>query len=260
MTNFFRDFFFGQLPAYFKKEDTYVDNAGEGLLERYLRNFGLELDDEVIPPLENYIDEVSPLLANDQFLPHIAYSLGRPPDFFNDITLYRKILHFIIRIYEIKGTERALQAMFGILGFSVSIIPVDDICVRYDSGFIYDNDNPLTTDDEGAHYDTGCCEPCRRYTLVYNADPCLVPFNLDPQFQPVSPAILAIFQSILTFLNPIHASLVELLQGIKACEEIGYDYNEQVVLTLSDLNSYDTGLLYDNGILYDSGTSITVYV
>jgi hypothetical protein len=44
-----RFWFWDQLPPIFKELDTYKDNTGRGLFERYCEIFGLEYDNEVIP-------------------------------------------------------------------------------------------------------------------------------------------------------------------------------------------------------------------
>lgn len=134
----FKDYLFGLLPSFFKENDTYKDTNDEGLLERYLRNFGLEIDGEVMNRIEDYLTQVDPLVCDEKFLNHIAYALGNPPDITSSVAEYRKFLIYSLAIYKIKGTRRSYEILFNLLGLNVFIKEeyIDD--VLYDNAEIYD--------------------------------------------------------------------------------------------------------------------------
>ena len=56
MLPLFKTYLFDKLPGFFKREDTFKDGNDEGLLERYLKIFGEELDENVSDDIDNYLD------------------------------------------------------------------------------------------------------------------------------------------------------------------------------------------------------------
>lgn len=167
MAFLFNNFFWDRLPRYYHEEDTYKNVGGRGLLERYLEIFGLELDNSIIPYLEDFLDEVDPKTASNNFLTHIAYSLGSPLDIFNDASKFALLLQYIISIYKIKGTICSYEIYFKILGLNVHVIEhFDNTEIYYDSGVLYDTDLIL--------YDS-YCELCSEYSLFFKSinQPCI---------------------------------------------------------------------------------------
>lgn len=157
------DFLWNKFPEYYPENDTNKDINGKGTFQRFLSVFGLELTNEVINKLENFIDELDPYTADDVFLTQIAWALGNPPDILQDTEIYRTILSQIIKIYQIKGTKKSYELLFALLGFSVEldeIFPGDN---QYDIGLIYDDDS-----EEATTYDFNSCEvTCTPYDLLY---------------------------------------------------------------------------------------------
>lgn len=153
-------FLFGKLPNYFKANDNHIPNTvvgyeNDGLLERYLDIFGLELDNQFTP----YIDSLHLLydaigLNNipgnntDRFLIHIADTLGNPPDIgTND--QYKTLLRYLIHILKNKGNRASLDMYLALFGYQVSEIVIDP----YDS-LVYDNLPTPAKYDSGRLYDT----------------------------------------------------------------------------------------------------------
>lgn len=171
----FKSYLFGLLPYYFKSEDSYKDNNGEGLLERYLSIFGAEIDEEVIPSIRCYLNIIDAEICEERFLTPLSDSLGNPPDVFQDVEAYRNLLSYIASFYKIKGTKESYELFFGILGYDVildEIVPPfaaveATLGDRYDLGpeLQYDLDIPEFT------YDQGQCEPCSQYDLTLNPKP-----------------------------------------------------------------------------------------
>jgi hypothetical protein len=180
----FRDWFFRQFPEYHQVNDSYKDINGEGLLQRYLRGFGVELDEEFIPYIDSFIDIIDLEKCDDKFLPLIAYLLGSPPNMDGTYATYRKLLLYAIALYKVKGTIQAYNIIANILGMSITIqeaIPAkkitydDDSNPHYDEGFIYDS----------------TCDNCSDYTIVYT--------GAVPQ------ETLDAFDKIRPFIEPINA-------------------------------------------------------
>ena len=104
----FQTFIQDRLPDYFRRNDTYVDENGDGLLLRYLSIFGDELDQEVIPTIECYLNIIDAQNCDAQYLTHISDVLGNPPDIFGDDDMYRNLLSYICSVYKIKGTKKSV--------------------------------------------------------------------------------------------------------------------------------------------------------
>lgn len=184
----FKDWFFKQFPEVYQSGDSYKDTSGEGLLQRYLRTFGLELDDEIVPYIINFSDIWDYQVCEAKFLPLIATLLGSPPSFDSDADNYRKVLAYAVAIYKVKGTIRAYQIMMGIMGFSIDILFDDPkVKITYDEPVIYDEEpDPEQYDSE--------CDYCTDYWIAYNKDN-----------EVADPDILAKLANVICFLQPINA-------------------------------------------------------
>lgn len=245
----FRDWLFNRLPPYFKLYDTYLDINKEGLLERYLRVYGLELDEEIIPGLENYLDILDPLLCDEKFLNHIAYQLGTPPDLFNTTSLYRKFLSIILGIYKIKGTRKSYILLFSLLGYAV------DLIINYPEDTVYDDGNEY--DDEENFYDD-TCGTCVEYTIIFHSSEadCQHPeLFIIPE---ITEEIEQLFRRVACFLEPINAKLLGLIPSMPICESVGVSFSEEVTITINNLVFYDTESEYDDNLEYDPGSLTTI--
>ena len=191
----FGTYFWDQLPNYFEQNDTYQDQNGKGLLERFLGIFGVELDNNTVAALENFINEKNPLTADSQFLSTIAYDLGSPVDFLNDEDSYREYLTQLISIYQVKGTSKSYQLLFALLGFSVNITELPPTQGNYDTGGIYDDSIQLPLYDND-------CPACSQYNLD---------FQTSPGLENVLTTDLAnrILQGI-SFIQPINVNLYQM--------------------------------------------------
>lgn len=237
--------FFSKLPNYYKIHDTYKDNNDQGLLERYLSIFDLEIDNEVKPLIDNYLDNIDPFTIDPKYLTTLGYTLGSPPDLHGSNADYAKLLAYIISVYKIKGTLKAYQLLFALLGYNVSIIEYAP-----DEEFLFDDGN-LFDDDPLPFYDAGCpC--CSDYSIVVN-----VLLNsggncTDPNNTSIDNTILPTFIAIVEFNQPINANLLSIISGGLVCEEVEYCYNDAVTLTVTDPENFDDGLLWDDGNSFDT--------
>jgi phage tail-like protein len=237
----FKDFIFNLFPSYFKENDSYKNGNGEGLFERYLRCFGEEIDNEILPYLENYLDELDPVTASSKMLQHISDSLGNPPDIFLNETQYRNILRYAVDVYKIKGTAASYQLLFSLLGYNTNIIEYTADEYIYDNGWFYDED---------PFYDSSC-PLCSEYSLLFT--------NASNPLSPISLTILALLESIIYWVEPINARLRNLINNIQVIDQPTLCIKEGIVIKKLEYGKYDNGLIYDDVILiYDDVVNLTI--
>lgn len=246
----FQNFFFGQLPVYYKIKDTYKDANDRGLLERYLEIFGLELNEDIIPLVDDYLNIVDPLnLPDPKYLTTLGYTLGSPPDLLvGQPDSYAKLLAYIINIYKIKGTARSYELLFSLLGFNVTIIELPpDVPLFMDEGNIMDDDLLMDI----------LCPSCSEYEVIVS--PLLTDPTLScqaPTYATVDNTILAQFIRIIEFLQPINAQLAGLVNGGLLCEVVDLCIHNEVQITTINLTTFDISLILDDSETMDTETTV----
>lgn len=233
----FQTFIQDRLPDYFRRNDTYVDNNGDGLLMRYLSIFGDEIDQEIIPTIECYLNIIDAQNCDAQYLTHISDVLGNPPDIFGDDDKYRNLLSYICSVYKIKGTKKAYELFFSLLGFDIDLyeIPLNDSVLNYDSAGEYDTD---------MIYDQSKCSPCSFYDITfYPKDPSNYVFTAD---------LIAKLRAAIKFNEPINAKLRHLTLGIRFNDSMGIKLNDSSNYVVDKVNIYDIGNEYDTTEEYDN--------
>lgn len=210
---YFKTWFFAQLPGDFKENDTYVDLSGQGLLERYLSNFGMELDENVKPYIDNFMDLFDAAKCQKQLLTHLSFMLGSPISLDNSEAVIRKVLQYAVTVYKWKGTIRSYEMLFNFIGIEIAILedtPGKQVTYDADPVFLY---------DDGNKYDTGCAD-CSGYTIAYN-------LASDPgNTGAVTPALLAIAQQIICFLQPINATFNGFIARVNITETMPITIDE----------------------------------
>lgn len=221
ITYYFKDWFFNKLPAYFTNNDSYQDANGEGLLKRYLRNYGMELDEEFKPYIDNFLDLFDAAICETTLLPHLSFILGLPISLDNTEATYRKVLKYAIRLYKIKGTAGSYKMLFNFIGLDITIL--EDIPpppVIYDANPIFIYDDPTGV----KKYDTGCAA-CSGYSIAYNS-------FVDPtNVASVPGALLALAQNIICFLQPINATFDGFVKRLNITEPFPIDIEESSTIT-----------------------------
>ena len=223
MANYFKDWIFNQLPKYHQRTDSYKDVEGNGLLKRYLRVVGIELDEEFISYIDNFTDLIDYIECDDKYLPLIGSILGYPPSIDGLSTTYRKILANIMAIYKVKGTIRSYEMLFNLLGLEVSILEeVPKKAVTYDlPGRFY---------DKGEQYDSHC-EYCSGYWILYNSkdDTCNV-------HNAVEAPLLDTVKNIICFLNPINATFLGMIEKYKVCDDLILNIEDEINFCTAPMN------------------------
>lgn len=198
------NFFWENLPEGIKERDTYKDDDNRGVLERYLSIFGIELQQEAVPKLENLINELDPETASDIFLSEIAYMVARPKDILEDIGIYRTVLIQIISLYKIKGTTKSYQLFFNLLGMNATLeehFPPPNV---YDGDLIYDDDS-----GDAQKYDQTECEVgCIEYTINYSNQPGKTIAPLTGQLR------INVIDILEEFLQPIDCKMRDLIYTV----------------------------------------------
>jgi hypothetical protein len=236
---FFKNFLFNQFSDYFHREDTYKNSEGEGLLQRYTQIFGDELDEQIIPSIEDFYKNLDVLNCDEQTLKYLSDFLGTPPDLFLNTDIYRKILSNIISIYKIKGTVQSYEIFFKLMGFNIIIEDEEfrsfnryDTNLRYDSGLVYD----------------AGCKKCYQYSITFS--------SIDNPLEPINQATLQKLSNVVKFVEPINAKLKSLGYFIPFKDDVNFCIEQDIKFETLSLARMDTGLLYDMiGLNYDKEES-----
>lgn len=249
MRKSFMNSIFPLLPVYFKEFDSYKDKHDRGFLERFLIAHGWEIDQEIIPFIECYLDIIDASVTPSKYLDHLSDVLGNPPDIFNNDS-YRNILLYAVTIYKIKGTRRSYELFFSLLGFDVEIyeLPWAIESKYYDNSEQYDIGDNITT------YDMGSCQHCNYYDIIF--------YTTDTENQILTPDFLARVRKVVEFLQPIDLKLRNFDFGVKLEDTI------DIIVTESSTEEtevvpqmyYDNGEQYDDGEEYDKNLETITYM
>lgn len=182
----FKEYTFNYLlPRYFKDQDTYKDVSGKGILERFIEVCSEYFDTDVLPDIDNLLENIDPDTAPDLFLNYLWEYLGEIPYAYGviyqenipysrkDLSNWvsnsdafprantRKILKYAISLYKIRCT----QPFYDILGrfYGVRFIVwnlgdnIGDNPVFGPSVSILDpaDDNSYDPSIDFSYYDTG---------------------------------------------------------------------------------------------------------
>lgn len=132
----FENWLFSNLPDYFKLRDSYKDENGQGLFERFIAVLGKEFDDYVIPKAQYFLSIHDSLTTDDMYIAYIAWALGNPPDTFTHYPGheddYRQVLKYIVEINKVKGTKKGFDMLFNLLGVTVNITEIAPNEAYYD--------------------------------------------------------------------------------------------------------------------------------
>lgn len=148
----FKEWLFSNFfPSYYKENDTYKDENGKGILERFIEVCSEYFDDNITPNIDNLLDQIDPDTAQGLFLNYIWEYFGYLPfawgvlignndedwDFskdqvsrwMNTLTAFpkadaRKMLKYAISLYKIRGTEAFYQILGRFYGVQFTITPV----------------------------------------------------------------------------------------------------------------------------------------
>lgn len=233
MPNFFNNFLWNLLPPWYSRVDTYKDTSGKGLLERYLRGIGTEVDDNLVDFIINLLDILSPQLSPESLLVFLSSNLGYIPSFDQDTNTYRRILSAAPALYKLKGTVLSFEMLFEILGYTVEVVeelPLKPVI--YDSGFIYD--------DPANRYDSEC-QWCSGFYLK------IWPIS-NPETFEIPESVGIWLPKVCEFLRPINA----IYGGFEAAHskkiKYGWVKNLEDIITYPQIQNlqYETTIVNPN--------------
>jgi hypothetical protein len=203
------------------------------------------MDDEIIAFIDNLFLQLDPLTADSKFLNHLAYTMGNPPDFFNDEAKYRLFLKYAVRVYQIRSTYIGYEMIFNMFGYNnITIYEPLISGVRYDDSFSYDN--------EGENYDS-ICPPCKPYYigLMLPESPCLPlasgTFNWDLNNFLIPDSL----EKMICFMNPINMKFQEAIPLLSVCEVFKSSWEGELILQIREYPRFDTDIIYDDSQPYD---------
>ena len=203
--------------GYFGTEEQVTDTlkaAGKGIVQRYNESLADDMDINILPNVINLLENVIlPSYCADAYVVLLEESKGNDNLFFKlDIETRRKIIRQVLRYYEIKGSNRAYEIMFALIGFNIEITES-----YIEGGF----DSSTTFDDTLRTFDSTCLS-CSSYSITVS--------RIDGTDTDITATELAAFKSIIVFNNPINAKLEELIfDGEIVIVNIG-DYNNDFSL------------------------------
>ena len=231
-----------------KAKDSFKDVDGKGIWERYNESVSIYYDENISKLIDLFFENV--YISETMYsslIPTVERTIGSPVIILEDgnpinETYRRKVIKFIHKIYNIRGTELSYQVLLGMLGFeNVTINEYVEV-----SGF----DSDITFDDEIRTFDSvSTNSACREYSITSTGALTL------------TGEIIQGVARIVEFLEPINARLRD------------FTYNGDVVeIDLILVKIIDGVLVYDNtndpqitlelidGVLYKDGISAAFYV
>lgn len=184
----FKEWVFKNLfPFYYQKRDTYHDNTGKGILQRFTEVCSNYLDTEVLldqfdkPGLDNILDIIDPDVTPDLFLNYLWEFLGEipyaygviiqgkeyDPDtirswVFNNtdfpLNNQRNLLKYAISLYKIRGTEKFYKILGAFYGLDLQLVETvnggrpgaDTEVINYDHLVLATYDDSIATYARGS--------------------------------------------------------------------------------------------------------------
>lgn len=178
-------YFFNHLPGFFKLQDSYKDAQDRGFLERFLEVFQEETESYIVTS-ESLANVIFPDHTPETHLSLLAGLYGNPPDSFQDLSYYRKILKLIPFINRHKGTILGVQRFFRVMDMLIDFIEHPKPTHYYDH---------ITFYDIGANYDSDQ-NVCVEYSIEIH--------DFGGLVDPTSSVHLQNLDDILNYLLPVY--------------------------------------------------------
>ena len=215
---------FGMFFTLFDKvQDANKNAENKGTLERYCELIGEDLDDNLIPFIDNAHDNlIVPLTMLQRYIADREISLGNNVLFLGtDDPMRRRIIKHWHKYVQAKGTLTNYNAMFAMLGVAATINENLN-----QGGF----DSPTTFDsDTRPTFDSGRCRPCTGYDIVLTGPP-------------LSTEIYNAILSIVLFNEPINARLTNIT------------YNGQSITSVVPNYFYQTSIIGQHSVAVEGAT------
>lgn len=158
MSNWFKNNSWKEhFPSFFQEQDSYKDsdpeNEGRGLLQRFIELFARYTDEELIPAIDNFVENLRDVdLVESDLLPYLEEELGVDLFITQDIPTRRRVLKLFMLIASLKGTKLGYTIAIKAMNFPNLIIYEVDVETYFD--------NPLPT---------AGCNRCVEYDVIVDA-------------------------------------------------------------------------------------------
>lgn len=189
------NFFFNSLPHYFHENDSYKDENGKGLLERYMEVTEEEAE-TVYQEIKDLPKAYQAKNVKESHLYLLGSVFGNPPTLFLNKANYRKLIEYLPNLLKRKGTLQALVDIFKIMSVEAEVEDVTPPKPFYDLGLEHDN---------GHKYDEGCSD-CF-FFKVHLTDPLN---NIPNTGGELSQETVTELTHIIYYVTPINGFLVNI--------------------------------------------------
>lgn len=178
-SNFKQYVFRNLFPYYYHDYDTYKDENGKGILERFVEVCFEYFDNDIVPEIDNILDNIDVELCQDIYLSYLWEFLGQPP-YANAIqSTYpnpdpRQVLKYAISLYKIRGSELFFKILGRLYNTEITIEVIDsgtdlsDDDGIFRSRFYYRGNNTnqvLTWYGQCLTYSGGKCSICTHVSI-----------------------------------------------------------------------------------------------
>lgn len=189
----FKDIIF-EFFGYWKNIDSNKDVDGKGTMERYNEIIGIDIDDEILPLVDNLVPyNTLPRAVLERLLIYLEKNVGSDLYLGSGIEMRRRVRQNIHDYYRIRGTLGAYHLMFGMLGYTITIT---------ETWTDYSFDSPLTFDDPVRRFDMNCSN-CSSYRIDVLGDY----WDEVEEVSTIPDEDIEAFRSIIIFNQPINAVL-----------------------------------------------------
>lgn len=201
----FLNWIFSQFKGdYWKANDSYKNTVGEGFLERYCRNFGGELDDNMYPFIAKILDLFNPLIGDPNYLQYMSFNAGIN-SLSGTTSIDQKLIAWAATLYKWKGTTTSYQIIFNLFGLGIIVdeqLPpppttYDGDSIIYDGGFFYDHGCAIAITYNIAYYKFS--DLCGTYTIT-------------------DPTVITTLRNLICLVQPIDARLGLLIPTFRVCD------------------------------------------
>ena len=171
-------------PSFFQEQDSYKDtdptNEGRGVLQRFIELFATYTDEELIPAIDNFVENLRDVdLVDSDLLPYLEEELGVDLFIAQDIPTRRRVLKLFMLIASLKGTKLGYTIAIKAMNFPNLIIYSVDVETYFD--------NPLPQ---------AGCNRCVEYDVI-----------VDASLRVIDPSVVDTLFAIAKYNEPIDCKL-----------------------------------------------------
>lgn len=179
-----------------RRNDSYKDENGKGLWQRYNEALAEDFDEQLYSYIDKLLDyTLIPETVRPNMLAYLEDMFGEPVVIDDTIESRQRLLRFVVRLYQLKGTARSYEILVKLMGLdSVTITEIEG-----GGGF----DSAVNFDDPERRFDSEAFST-GKYSLHITGT-----LELDQELKDK-------IKSVVRFCEPINASLAEIFYNAVA--------------------------------------------